>query len=94
MKVNEIQISGVKIITQNCYHDYRGYFVESYNQAQFDEYSNLKSSWLQDNLSYSKQGTLRGLHYQFPHAQAKLNTSSQRLYLGCCARFTARLPNI
>ena len=45
--------------------------METYHQDKYGE-SGIKPAFVQDNLSYSIRGTLRGLHYQFPHAQAKL----------------------
>lgn len=52
--------------------DARGYFIESYNQRTFHE-AGLKVDFIQDNISVSAKGTLRGLHYQLnPHAQGKL----------------------
>lgn len=66
------KLSGVLIFEPKVYHDDRGYFFESYNKHTWLE-ANIKSEFVQDNQSYSKYGTLRGLHYQTgKHAQAKL----------------------
>jgi dTDP-4-dehydrorhamnose 3,5-epimerase len=53
------------------FRDARGFFIESYNQAGFDEVG-ITDTFVQDNHSCSVKGTLRGLHYQLHHAQAKL----------------------
>src|SRR4029077_5851104 len=53
------------------FRDARGFFIESYNQAGFAEVG-ITDTFVQDNHSCSVRGTLRGLHYQLHHAQAKL----------------------
>jgi dTDP-4-dehydrorhamnose 3,5-epimerase len=53
------------------FRDTRGFFFESYNQARFAE-TGIADTFVQDNHSCSVKGTLRGLHYQLHHAQAKL----------------------
>lgn len=55
------------------YEDDRGFFFESWNEAAFKEQTGPESRFVQDNHSGSKQGVLRGLHYQLqPHPQGKL----------------------
>ena len=71
MKVLETALPGVLILEPAVFEDRRGYFLETYHQERYDE-AGLDCSFVQDNLSYSAQGTLRGLHYQYPHGQAKL----------------------
>lgn len=61
----------VKIIDATLYEDDRGYFFESYNLKMFEELG-VGYEFVQDNHSGSKQGVLRGLHYQINHAQGKL----------------------
>lgn len=53
------------------FRDARGFFLETYNQNRFAEIG-IHETFVQDNHSRSCQGTLRGLHYQLRHAQAKL----------------------
>jgi dTDP-4-dehydrorhamnose 3,5-epimerase len=53
------------------FRDSRGYFTETYHRAKFSELG-IPTVFVQDNHSCSAKGTLRGLHFQFPHAQAKL----------------------
>ena len=48
-----------------------GFFLETWNQARYAEHG-MPGPWVQDNLSYSTRGVLRGLHYQHPTAQGKL----------------------
>jgi dTDP-4-dehydrorhamnose 3,5-epimerase len=71
MNVRKTELDGVVIIEPNVFDDQRGYFVETYHQNRYQALG-IRSDFVQDNLSFSKKGTLRGLHYQHPHDQAKL----------------------
>lgn len=73
MKVTETSLKGVLLIEPKIFTDDRGYFMESFNNKKFNELTGLDITFTQDNESYSKYGTIRGLHYQIePHAQTKL----------------------
>jgi dTDP-4-dehydrorhamnose 3,5-epimerase len=67
----ETEIPGVCLIEPDVFEDQRGFFFESYNRRRFEELGIL-DSFVQDNHSKSVKGTLRGLHYQLRHPQAKL----------------------
>jgi dTDP-4-dehydrorhamnose 3,5-epimerase len=71
-KVTPQSIPDVLLIEPTVYADSRGYFKESYNLQDFEEFlPGIK--FVQDNESKSTRGVLRGLHFQeSPHAQAKL----------------------
>ena len=71
-KVTPQSIPDVLLIEPTVYADGRGYFKESYNLNDFEEFlPGIK--FVQDNESKSTRGVLRGLHFQkAPHAQAKL----------------------
>jgi dTDP-4-dehydrorhamnose 3,5-epimerase len=71
VKVVETKLEGVLIIEPAVFGDRRGFFMETYQKARYSEMG-IDSSFVQDNLSQSIRGTLRGLHYQYPHGQAKL----------------------
>ena len=72
MKINETKINGVLIIQPDVFKDDRGYFFESYSLKKFLE-KDLELNFVQDNISKSKKGTIRGLHYQIgKSAQGKL----------------------
>ena len=71
MKVLKTSLEGVLIIEPDAFGDNRGFFMETYHQERYAK-SGIKSGFVQDNLSLSARGTLRGLHYQLPHTQAKL----------------------
>lgn len=73
MKVIPSKIDDVLIIEPTIHSDKRGYFFESFNQKILNKFLNKPFTPIQNNQSYSKKGTLRGIHYQKnPMAQAKL----------------------
>ena len=72
MKFTKTKIEGVIIIEPRVFEDERGYFLESYNEKEFEKAIG-KVSFVQDNESKSSKGVLRGLHFQKPpYSQAKL----------------------
>ena len=71
MKIIETELDGVLILEPNVFGDERGYFLETYNQNRYQEHG-IRAHFVQDNMSFSKKGTLRGFHYQHPHGQDKL----------------------
>ena len=71
MKVIPTSLKGVLLIEPSVFEDKRGFFMETYQQERYWELG-IDRNFIQDNLSYSVRGTLRGLHYQLPHEQAKL----------------------
>jgi dTDP-4-dehydrorhamnose 3,5-epimerase len=73
INVVETAIPGVLIIEPKAFGDARGYFMESFNAREFAQKTGLDVSFVQDNLSRSRRGVLRGLHFQRPpYAQSKL----------------------
>jgi len=73
MKVTPLSIPDVLMIEPQVFGDERGFFFESFNQAQFEKATGLNINFVQDNHSKSVKGVLRGLHYQIPpKAQGKL----------------------
>lgn len=71
MNVIETKLPGVMIIEPKVFGDARGYLMETWNQARYAQ-AGLTTSFVQDNLSFSARGVLRGLHFQNPNAQGKL----------------------
>ena len=67
----ETSIDGVYVIEPTVYGDNRGYFMETYSDAEFKEIG-LNYDFVQDNQSKSRKGVLRGLHFQKENTQAKL----------------------
>lgn len=72
MKITETNLRGVLLIQPGIFNDARGYFSETYHANRYKE-NGIDVDFVQDNISVSKKGTLRGLHYQIPpKAQGKL----------------------
>ncbi len=71
MKKIETEIEGAVIIEPDVFGDKRGFFLETYNSRRYEEFG-IDQVFVQDNISFSSKGTLRGLHFQKTHQQAKL----------------------
>ena len=71
MNLIETDLPGVLIIEPKVFGDERGFFMESWNGRRYEE-AGLPGRFVQDNLSYSTHGVLRGLHFQNPNPQGKL----------------------
>jgi len=67
----ETSLEGVVELHPKVFRDGRGFFLETFNRAKFHELR-IAETFVQDNHSCSRKGTLRGLHYQLRHPQAKL----------------------
>jgi dTDP-4-dehydrorhamnose 3,5-epimerase len=73
MIVTPTSLPGVLLLEPKVFGDERGFFMESFNQREFDAAVGAHHEFVQDNHSRSMRGVLRGLHYQLPpHAQGKL----------------------
>ena len=71
MRVIETEIPGVLVIEPRVHADPRGYLFESWSAERYAR-AGVPAAFVQDNVSLSVRGTLRGLHFQWPHAQGKL----------------------
>ena len=71
MNVIETNLPGVLVVEPKVFGDERGFFMESWNGRRYEE-AGLPGRFVQDNLSYSAHGVLRGLHFQNPQPQGKL----------------------
>lgn len=72
MKIEKTFIEDLVILSPSVFEDERGYFFEGYNKSKLADLG-IAIDFVQDNQSFSKKGTLRGLHYQNPpFAQTKL----------------------
>ena len=69
--VTTTDIPGVLLIEPDVFRDPRGLFLETYHARRYRD-EGIPGLLVQDNYSQSLQGTLRGLHYQEPHAQGKI----------------------
>jgi len=73
MKVTNTAIPDIKVIEPSVYGDERGFFMETWSQASFDDLvAKRETRFVQDNHSKSKKGILRGLHFQSENTQGKL----------------------
>ena len=66
MEINTFNIDGLYLLKPNVFKDERGYFYESFNQVRYEESGLDFKQFCQDNVSHSKKGVLRGLHFQNP----------------------------
>ncbi|MGA1796231.1 MAG: dTDP-4-dehydrorhamnose 3,5-epimerase [bacterium] len=71
MKFTPTEIPGVVVVEPEVFEDARGLFMETFHRKKYAS-GGIDRAFVQDNYSLSVQGTLRGLHYQFPRPQAKL----------------------
>ena len=72
MKATPLAIPDVVLIEPKVFGDERGFFFESFNQAQFEQAIGKSVQFVQDNHSRSAKHVLRGLHYQIQQPQGKL----------------------
>ena len=77
MKVITTELPGVVVLEPTRFRDDRGFFFESFNEARYAR-AGLPSRFVQDNISYSEPGVLRGLHYQLPNPREALQCPSRR----------------
>ncbi len=71
MELLPTALPGVVLLQPKVFGDARGFFMETYSETKLAELG-ITSRFVQDNHSLSGQGTLRGLHFQLKHPQAKL----------------------
>ncbi len=71
MNVVRCELDGLLIIEPKAFGDARGFFMETWNQRRYRD-AGLQVNFVQDNISVSRRGALRGLHFQNPSPQGKL----------------------
>ncbi len=71
MKITPQRIADLLLIEPQVFGDERGFFKETFHAARYAE-AGMREPFVQDNLSRSKHGILRGMHLQHPYAQGKL----------------------
>ena len=72
LKIQPTAIPDVLVIEPKVFGDERGWFSESFNAIDFAQATGLDIQFVQDNHSFSRQWTLRGMHFQQKHVQGKL----------------------
>jgi dTDP-4-dehydrorhamnose 3,5-epimerase len=71
MNVIPGQLQGLLLIEPKVFGDPRGFFMETWNLRKYQD-AGIRPSFVQDNISVSRRGALRGLHFQNPNPQGKL----------------------
>lgn len=71
MSIMETPLPGVIVLEPKVFGDQRGFFMETWSRKRYCA-AGIKEEFVQDNLSSSSRGTLRGLHFQHPQGQGKL----------------------
>lgn len=93
MTVEETHLKGCYVITPKLFKDERGYFLETFNQKVFSKETGIETHFVQDNLSKSSKGVLRGLHFQKGvSAQAKLVQVLEGKVLDVCVDLRTDSP--
>ena len=71
MELIKTDLEGLLLLKPDVHLDQRGFFLETFSKDKYYEIG-IRDNFVQDNLSTSTKGTLRGLHYQLQYPQAKL----------------------
>ena len=73
MRVTHTRLSGLLVIEPRCYLDERGFFLETFQAERYRDHD-IMEAFVQDDHSRSRQGVLRGLHFQVKRPQAQIVT--------------------
>jgi dTDP-4-dehydrorhamnose 3,5-epimerase len=76
MNVIPCDLPGLLVLEPRVFGDARGFFLETWNRRSYGQ-CGIDADFVQDNLSLSRRGILRGLHFQNPSAQGKLVSALQ-----------------
>jgi len=71
VNVQPTELPGVLLLEPRLFHDERGHFLELWQEERYAA-AGLPTRFVQDNVSRSRRGVLRGLHFQHPRSQGKL----------------------
>jgi dTDP-4-dehydrorhamnose 3,5-epimerase len=93
MKVIDTRVPEVKIIEPKIFGDERGFFFESFSAERYKRLAGIKDVFVQDNLSRSSRGVLRGLHYQLQQTQGKLVSATRGVVLDVAVDVRVGSPN-
>ena len=72
MKITESKLDGVYIIEPKIFQDNRGLFLETFRVSDYKNKIGISETFVQDSISRSSQGVLRGMHFQKNNSQGKL----------------------
>jgi dTDP-4-dehydrorhamnose 3,5-epimerase len=73
MRIKHTSLSGLILIEPRCFRDERGFFLETFQAERYRDHG-ITETFVQDNHSRSRQGVLRGLHFQVRRPQAQIVT--------------------
>lgn len=71
MEVIQLRLEGLKLIKPKVFKDHRGFFIETFQQSLYEKFG-ISCPFVQDNHSFSKEGCIRGMHFQSFPGQSKL----------------------
>ena len=71
IETEHTNLDGLLVVTPRVFGDSRGFFMETYSRPVYSQ-AGIPEHFVQDNVSFSRKGVLRGLHFQNPNAQGKL----------------------
>ena len=71
MNIIKTPLDGVIVFEPRVFADDRGFFLETWSKERYEQ-AGINADFVQDNISFSTKGTLRGLHFQYPNTQGKL----------------------
>jgi dTDP-4-dehydrorhamnose 3,5-epimerase len=91
MKVSPGKLPDLLLIEPKVFGDARGFFMETWSLRKYQE-AGIQSSFVQDNISVSRRGALRGLHFQNPNSQGKLVSVLQGEVLDVVVDIRLRSP--
>ena len=91
MKIAQTKLEGVVSIEPRVFSDSRGFFMESWHQGRYGD-AKLPSRCVQDNISHSMRGVLRGLHFQNPNPQGKLVLVAEGEIYDVCVDIRRKSP--
>jgi dTDP-4-dehydrorhamnose 3,5-epimerase len=67
----QTKLPEVIVLEPDVFSDERGFFLETWNRKRYEK-TGIQGAFVQDNVSFSIKGVLRGLHFQYPQSQGKL----------------------
>lgn len=71
IQTEHTNLEGLLVVIPKVFGDSRGFFMETYSKPAYTD-AGIPEDFVQDNISFSQKGVVRGLHFQNPNAQGKL----------------------
>lgn len=93
MQLINTKLKGVALLQPTVHHDERGFLKESFSLQRYQDLLGPDVTFVQDNISESKRGVLRGLHFQKNRPQGKLVTVTQGVIFDVVADINPMSPS-